>query len=356
MITSKVAQKMDFTNRKIYIGLDVHKKNWNVSIFVEKQYFKAFQQAPKPDVLIKYLHDNFPGGIYECAYEAGFCGFWIQRELSDKGISCIVVNPADIPITNKERNNKRDPVDSKRIASALEDGKLNPIYIPSIQLEADRRIVRLRKTITNDLTRSKNRIKSELFLIGIEIPGKYKGWSKPFIEWLKALDLEHKNWRSTLDVTIQRMEQLRSQLLLLNRDIRKLIKEDRYKKIGEQLLKISGVGVLTAITVLTEIGEIERFETFDRLNSYIGYCPTEHSSGESEQKGGLTPRGNSQLRELLVESSWIATRTDPTMAACYADLTKRMTGKRAIIRIARKVLNRIYGAWKNGLNYQTGIN
>ena len=356
MMTSKIVQKMDFTGRKVFVGLDVHKKNWKVSIFIEKQYFKTFQQIPNPGVLVKYFLENFPGGTIECAYEAGFCGFWIQRDLSNRRISCIVVNAADIPITNKQKNDKRDPVDSKRIASALEDGKLSPIYIPSTQLEADRRLVRLRKAITNDLTRSKNRIKSELHLMGIETPSKYNGWSKSFIVWLKELLIEHKAWKSTLEIAIYRMEELRAHLLNLNREVRNLMKENRYHKIGEQLMKISGVGVITTITALTEIGEIERFETFDRLNSYIGYCPTEHSSGESEHKGNITPRGNNQLRELLVEAAWIATRTDPAMALCYSNLTKRMTGKRAITRIARKILNRIYCVWKHNMEYQIGIN
>jgi hypothetical protein len=44
------------------------------------------------------------------------------------------------------------------------------------------------------------------------------------------------------------------------------------------------------------------------------------------------------------------------MAACYSEYKKRMTGKRAIIKIARKLVNRTYTVWKNNLDYQTGIN
>ena len=356
MTSPKLIQKMDFSGHNVYVGLDVHKKNWNVSIYVGKHYFKSFQQAPSPDQLEKYLNENYPGANTLCGYEAGFCGFWIQRDLSDRGIRCIVINPADVPITDKEKQNKTDKIDSKRIASSLDNGKLQAIYIPSKRLEADRRLVRFRKSVLNDLTRSKNRIKSELHLIGMEIPPKYRGWSKSFIVWLKGLPMEHKNLRITLDQAINRMEQLRDQLLLLNRALRNMIKEEPYQKIGELLIKITGIGLITAVTLLTEIGEIERFESFDRLNSFIGFCPTEHSSGESERKGKITPRGHRELRGYLVEAAWTATRTDPALAACYAELTKRMMGKKAITRIARKVLRRVYSVWKHKMEYQNGIN
>lgn len=356
MINTKVNQKMDFNGQKIFVGLDVHKINWNVSIYVEQNLYQTFHQAASPGQLEKYLKENFPGAKCLCAYEAGFCGFWIQRDLSKRGIDCIVVNAADVPSTDKEKKNKTNPIDSKRIGLSLQANQLNSIYIPSEQLEADRRVVRFRKAIQKDLTKARNRIKSELHLLGKEIPLKYKGWSKSFIMWLNGLELDHESLRYMFKQTILRAEQIRTQMLDLNQALKNMIKEERYREMGSLLTKVTGLGLITSITLLTEIGPIDRFPTFDHFNSFIGFCPTEHSSGEIEKKGKITPRGHHTLRGYFVEAAWIATRNDPAMAACYSKLTQRMTGKKAITRIARKLLRRVYCVMKYKVEYQKGIN
>ena len=77
------------------------------------------------DTLVKYLNTKYPKGEYQCAYEAGFSGFWAQEQLQAKGVNTIVVNPADIPTTDKERQFKTDKRDSKKIALTLRSGELS---------------------------------------------------------------------------------------------------------------------------------------------------------------------------------------------------------------------------------------
>ena len=76
---------------------------------------KTFSQNPNPKQLYQSLMRNFPNATYYSAYEAGFCGCWIHNQLSDFGIHSIVVNPSDIPITDKGKVNKTDKIDSRKI-------------------------------------------------------------------------------------------------------------------------------------------------------------------------------------------------------------------------------------------------
>lgn len=352
----KVSQKTDFTGHKVYVGLDSHLKNWDISIYLDDCFFKSIHHTPDPKQLEKYLKSNFPGAYYKAAYEAGFCGFWIQRNLTRLGIECIVVNAGDVPQTDKAQKSKNDRVDSRRIASFLQAGKLEAIYVPDEQMEAERRLVRFRKTNHQDLIRARMRIRSELHLQGIEIPEKYKGWSKAFIEWIRGLDIKQETWRYMLNESLNRAEQLRAQQLSLNRALRRLIKNDRYREMGELLVTAPGIGMITAINILTEIHPIGRFEKFDDLNSFVGLCPTEHSTGDKEKKGKITPRKQKSLREYLIEAAWVSIRTDPALLKCYTEYQKRMSKKRAIIRIARKLLNRIYVVMKYKRPYQKGYN
>ena len=68
-----------------------------------------------------------------------------HRKLIELGIKNIVVNPADIPTTDKDRRQKEDARDSRKIAKGLSQNNLTAIYIPDIEKEGDRNLIRYRK-------------------------------------------------------------------------------------------------------------------------------------------------------------------------------------------------------------------
>ena len=132
---TQVTKKIDFTGKDLFIGLDVHKKSWSVTIIVDGIEHRTFTQPPDPDSLLNYLQRHFPGGRFHSAYEAGFCGYGIHRKLNSIGIENIVINAADIPTTQKDKLQKRDPVDSWKIVRSLEKGSLHGIHIFDRELE-----------------------------------------------------------------------------------------------------------------------------------------------------------------------------------------------------------------------------
>jgi len=79
------SNKLNFKGQNIFIGMDFHKKDWKVSIRSEELTYKTFTQKPLPAELVTHLHRNFPGATYYSACEAGFCGFWVHRELVRQG-------------------------------------------------------------------------------------------------------------------------------------------------------------------------------------------------------------------------------------------------------------------------------
>jgi hypothetical protein len=150
------SNKLDFSGQNIYVGFDVHLKSWKVTIMTDEITHKTFSQPPCPEALHKYLGRNFPGGTYYSAYEAGFCGYWIHNQLVSLGINSIVVNPADIPTTNKETVQKEDKRDSRKIARSLRNGDLVPIYVPTLKTLEDRCLLRTRATLVKDLKAGSN--------------------------------------------------------------------------------------------------------------------------------------------------------------------------------------------------------
>ena len=111
------------------------------------------------------------------------------------------------------------------------------------------------------------------------------------------------------------------------------------------LRSVVGIGFVTAITLFTELIDIKRFPTLDHLAAFIGLVPSVNSSGDRHSEEGLTERRNRFLRHVIIEAAWVAARKDPALTLAFIELTKRMKKQEAIIRIARKLLNRIRFVW-----------
>ena len=358
MQTLTQSNKLDFKGQNIYVGFDVHLKSWTVTIMTEKLTLKTFSQSPKPEILYNHLITNFPGGTYHTAYEAGFCGYMIHNKLKSYGINSIVVNPADIPTTDKEKVQKEDKRDSKKIARSLRNGDLTPIYVPSVKTLNDRGLLRTRSALVKDMTRNKNRTKSFLHFNGIEIPIKYSKqtvWSKSFINWLNAIEMSEKSGKDSVNAIIGASENLRASVLKVTNQIKELSMTTHYQEQIKLLRTLPGIGLLTAMVILTELESINRFESFDRLCGFIGLIPSTHSSGDKDVVGNITPRGDSILRSAIVESAWFAVRIDPALTMSYHEFCKRMEPNKAIVKTARKLLNRIRYVLKNKKPYVCAV-
>lgn len=351
--------RLDFSGKEIYAGIDAHLKTWRVSVMANGVICKTFSQSAKAVDLKKYLESNYPNGTYYSAYEAGFCGFSVHRELQKMGIKNIVVNPADIPTTDKDRKQKEDSRDSRKIVRSLYNKELEAIYVPDMDVEGLRSLVRYRRTLVKEISRYKNRTKSFLYYNGVEIPIELtKGsghWSRSYSEWLESLEFESEHSRQVLSQIIDTVNHLRKKLLEVNRNFRQLEKEGEYSAQIKLLKTVPGVALITSMTIITELSNIERFKSIDRLCSYVGLVPRTNSSGDNDRTGSITPRSNKQLRSMLVESAWIAIRHDPALMLKYGELVKRMDPNKAIVNIAKRLLSRIRYVLVNKAPYVKGI-
>lgn len=258
---------------------------------------------PSPDELHKYLNKHYPNGTYLVVYEAGFCGFWPQRKFTELGINCIVVNPADVPSSGKEKSTKSDPVDSRKLARELENGSLKAIYIPDLYIEQLRSLMRLRFRLSQGQTRIKNRIKMLLYNYGISIPKEHltnSRWSGYFIHWPKSVKLSSSAGQFTLDNLLVQLEQIREHLKNVLGELRKESKQEQITHVINSLTSVPGVAFITAMSLFTEIIDIRRFKKFDELCSFVGLVPSVYSTGETQYTRGISFRHNKFLRPLLI--------------------------------------------------------
>lgn len=349
--------KLDFAGQHIYIGIDVHNKSWSICILTDHFEHKTFSQPPDVGVLVNYLKRNFPGATYHAVYEAGYSGFWMHDQLREQGVDCRVANPADVPTKDKERAGKSDRVDCRKLARGLRSGDLKGLYVPKRANVEDRGLLRTRRSMVNKQTRCKNQIKSMLALYGIHLPEDLvrSHWSRRFINWIDAVRRERASGDFSLKAHLDELNHLRRIIAELNKNVRILSKTEEYRTHVQLLKTVPGISILTAMTILTELHTINRFRSLDKLASYFGLIPDTDSSGQKNKTTGITDRRNPELRGLISESSWVAVRKDPALIMAFNQLCTHMTKTKAIVRIARKLLNRIRYVLKNQHEYVPAV-
>ena len=128
------SNKKDFKGQNIFVGIDVHLKQWTVTVLTESGYKKKFSQPSCPKSLFDHLSKNYPGGIYKAVYESGFSGYSSCYELRKYGIDCQIVHAADVPTSQKEKVTKSDVVDSEKLARSLRNGELDEYFLTSAVL------------------------------------------------------------------------------------------------------------------------------------------------------------------------------------------------------------------------------
>ena len=347
--------KISFKGQKIFIGIDVHKKNWDVAIAPEVGTVKRHPQKASAKELFDFLKKHYPDGDYLAVYESGFSGFSTYYALTEVGIDCIVIHAADVPTTQYEEVMKTDRVDSVKLVRSLKAGLLTGIYVREKENIDDRSVVRIRKTIQKQLAGYKSRVKHMLHCNGVLLPERFEKpgshWSKAFLKWLKEDVALLSSTRNSLDLLIRQVETIRITLLEATKMMRLLSQTERYKRKLDLLMTVPGIGVAVSMCILTEVYDVKRFHNEKEFAAYLGLIPTSHSSGDKVAHGEMTFRGNKQLGPMIIEAAWITICKDAGLGSLYLRYKERMKPQEAIVRIARKLSNIIFAILKNEKEY-----
>jgi transposase len=205
-------------------------------------------------------------------------------------------------------------------------------------------------------TKIKNKIKAFLNFYGIVYPEEFKNpkchWNRSFLVWLKSLKVKKEEGNWVMQSYIEEYEHSQDKVKEALKQVHQLSQRDKYTSKVKLLRSIPGIGIVSAMTIITEIENIHRFKTLDELCGYFGLIPNTDSSGVKEKTLGITNRGNTHLKAVIIEAAWMALRYDPALLLSYQRLKSRMEANKAIIRIAKKLVNRIRFVLKNEIEYQ----
>jgi transposase len=288
-----------------YIGLDVHKKSISIASAdqgrdAEVRYYGKVEHTMGQ--LIKVFRKFISQGAeLKCVYEAGACGYHLYRFLISNGINCTVVAPSKIPRRSGDRlkNDKRDCITLARLHRA---GELTPIYVPNVEDEALRDLVRARSDAKDAGKKAKQQLAAFLLRYHITFSGKTK-WSKAYFKWLADISMPHPAQQITLQEYIDTVNMCDERVKRITEQIRNLAEQSRLNKLIKAFESMRGISLVIASTLASELGYFSRFEHPEEIMAYLGLIPSEFSSGEKQHKGSITKTGNGHVRKVLIEAA-----------------------------------------------------
>lgn len=288
-----------------HVGLDVHKETIAVSVADsingEVRYVGEVANTPEAlDKLVKQLKKE--GGKLSFCYEAGPCGYHIHRQLIEQNHDCIVVAPSLIPKKAGDRV-KTDRRDSMMLARLLRAGELTAVWVPDAEQEALRDLTRAREDMKHLQRQAKQRLLAFLLRHGIRYWGK-SNWTQAHFRWFETVKFEQPMQQIVFQEYIDTVKECGKRVSNIDVHIEQMAKASATWPVIEALMALRGVNLLTATVVVAEIGDLQRFRNAPQLMAYLGLVPSEHSSGGSVRRGGITKTGNSHVRRVLVEASW----------------------------------------------------
>ena len=330
--------------RKRYVGLDVHKD--------VVEYCILDREGKKLDggnfICEASVLGNFAKNVLSpqdhVALEATM-NTWTVVDILEPFVEKIVVgNPLKTKII-AEAKVKTDKVDAMILAQLLRSDFLPTVWIPDKPTRELRRICSFRKSLVQEATATKNRIKGILNHLLIK---HAVAWTQQGLEELKSLSLPPVE-RVIMDREIAILEHQELQIEKVELEIQKLAYAEDNIRL---LMTIPNVGYNTASALLAVFGDVSRFKDADHAASYLGLVPQVKQSAGICHYGPITKTGSSLARGMLCEAAQTLFQNDGPLGVFVRRVREKKGGGKAVVAGARKLATIAYHVPKNREPYR----
>lgn len=326
-----------------WVGIDAHKKTLAVAVLSPgskvPDEFTVDNTEPAIRKLARRLTKAARGHEVRACYEAGTCGFTLQRRLEAAGVMCEVIAPSLIPRKSGERF-KTDRRDALKLAELARAGVLTAVSPPTLEQEAMRDLCRCREAARADLHRVRHRLIKMLVRRGLVFDPHQRLWSVAHRRWLDGLVFESTIDRIVIAEFRLAIEQTERRLRALDKEIEKAAELPLYREHVAWLRCFRGIDTTVAMIIVAELHGVDRFDSPRALAAYLGLVPSLHASGDCARHGKITKTGNGHIRRALVQASW-QYRHRPAVGV---GLRKRREGQpERVLSIAEKAERRLSG-------------
>lgn len=294
-------------NAITWVGMDAHKNSIKVAAWLPGQSepveWTEDTTAEAVRRLGRRLQRLATASELRCCYEAGPTGYALQRQLRAMNIACAVIAPSLTPVKAGVRI-KTDRRDARKLGELFGKGLLTEVQPPSETDEALRDLCRCRDSVRTDLLRARHRLGKFLLRRHLIYRETKHHWGTRHRAWLEQLRFDDAMSQATFDCYLLTMQQLAERLQQMDTRLAEFGAQEPYREPVAALRCFKGIDTVTAVCLVAELHDFRRFHSPRQLAAYVGLVPSEHSSGEREQRGSITKTGNGHVRRLLIEASW----------------------------------------------------
>ena len=326
-------------NSITFVGLDAHKKVIVVAMLLPGSTEPIVWQIPNEAGAVRRMARRIlreARGVVRVCYEAGPCGYALQRTLKDLGLDCVVIAPSLIPVKAGDRI-KTDVRDARKLASLFRAGLLTEVHPPTAAEEAVRDLSRCREDAKEDLMRARHRLGKLLLRRGMI--WDRDNWTKAHRAWMDKIRFDHPADQLVFQDYLLATQHLEDRIRRLDQALEAVMEEDRYRGPVGALRCFQGIDTVSAVAIVAELHDFGRFRSARELMGYLGLVPSEDTSSDRRRLGSITKAGNSHVRRILVESAWHY-RHPPRL---YKSLRDRRAGQpAAVISVADRAAQRLY--------------
>ena len=289
-----------------FLGLDVHAETIAVAVAEQDGEVRSLGViANRAESVRKMVRKLGPAEQLRACYEAGPTGYVLYWQLTELGVECAVVAPTLVPVKAGERV-KTDRRDAAKLARCHRGGDLTAVWVPDASAEALRDLVRAREVAKQDQLRARHRLSKFLLRTGQRPVVGIKPWTAQHLAWVRQLRYEQTAQEWTRLDYLHEVEHMGERVKRLEEAIRAAVQlaPATVQEVIRGLQALRGVGEISAVTIVAELGQASRFESARQLMGYSGAVPSEVSSGQRQQRGGITKTGNAHLRRVVIEAAW----------------------------------------------------
>ena len=340
-----------------YIGMDVHQAS--ISVAVMDAHGKLLMECvleTKAATIVEFIQGL--QGTLSLTCEEGTCAAWLHDLLKPHVSRLVVCDPRKAALLKD--GNKSDRIDARKLAELLRTNQLKPVYHGEHGVRTLKELGRSYLTLTQDVTRVMNRIKSLYRSWAIPCSGTTVYAPRHRVEWLAKIG--EPGVRVRAERLYQQLDSLQPVRLQARHE---LLLESQQHPAVKLLRQIPSIGPIRAALLVALLQTPHRFRTKRQLWAYSGFAVETHDSGEYRWVRGklqrnrerITVRGlndnhNKDLKNLFKSAAISAsTRPGPLHDFYVSRVAKGMRPTMARLTLARKIATITLTIWKKGVSF-----
>jgi len=334
-----------------YAGLDVSLEETAVCVIDGAgRIVKEARVASEPEVLVRFFQ-ALDLRVERLGLEACSLAAWLHEGLVAAGLPAVCIETRHAKAAMSAMPNKTDRNDARAIAQIIRTGWFRAVHVKSSASRSWRALLMARRMVLNKLRDVENGVRALLREVGLKLgtPGR-----KQFAGRVRELTSGNAVLAGLAEPLLTIIATMTHELAQLTKRVLDVVRDE---PICRRLMRVPGVGPLTALAFRATIDQPSRFRRSRDVGAHLGLTPKRYQSGETDVQGGISRCGDELARTALYEAAHallIRSQRWSTLRAWGMKVAKQRGMARARVAVARKLAVILHRIWIDGSEFRWG--